>query len=84
MLHIKLKEMTKATILPQDLPPPSHETPRDPWGGFKGQNSTFSEHGHVAYQLNRITNASTSKHKLCIYAHPRPLVCGQGQFCFRK
>ena len=29
------------------LPPP----PSDPGVGSKGQNSTFSQHGHVAYQI---------------------------------
>ena len=30
-----------------DIPPP----PSRPWGWGQGQNSTFSEHGHVAYQI---------------------------------
>ena len=32
-----------------------------PWplAGAKGQNSTFSEHGPAAYQINEITNAAT-------------------------
>ena len=46
MLHIKFKGITKcsnmvANILPTDL--------YDPRGW--GKNSTFSEHGHVAYQI---------------------------------
>ena len=49
-LHIKLKgfrnEATlKQIFCPQTPPPP----PLRPWGW--GQNSTFSEHGHVAYQI---------------------------------
>ena len=27
-------------------------TSPDPWEGYTGQNSTFSDHGHVAYQIN--------------------------------
>ena len=34
-------------ILPVDPPP----RPSDLGVGSKGQNSTFSEHGHVAYQI---------------------------------
>ena len=33
-----------ANILPADT--------LDPRDGFNGQNSTFSEYGHVAYQIN--------------------------------
>ena len=59
LLHIKLKGITKcsnmvANILASDPPPP----PPDPGVGSKGQNSTFSEHGHVAYQIKGITNAA--------------------------
>ena len=36
-----------ANILPPDPQPPP-----DPWEGYTGQNSTFSDHGHVAYQIN--------------------------------
>ena len=50
MLHIKLKGITGvatcnmvANIMPAD--PPSR-----PWGS-KGLNSTFSEHGHIAYKI---------------------------------
>ena len=51
MLLIKLKGITKcssmvANILPAD-PSPFHV----PGLGSKGQNETFSEHGHVAYQI---------------------------------
>ena len=37
-----------ANILPAD-PPPSSHNPRGM--GSKGQNSFFSEHGYVAYQI---------------------------------
>ena len=40
-----------ADILPADPYPPSHPIPLTLWLGSKGQNSTFSEHGHVAYQI---------------------------------
>ena len=26
----------------------------DPGGGSKGQNSTFTEHGHLAYQIKMV------------------------------
>ena len=49
MLHIKLNGITGAAtcnmvanIMPTDPPPP--------WGS-KGCNSTFSEHGHIAYKI---------------------------------
>ena len=49
MLHIKLNgnkcSNMVANILPTDPPPPN------PGDGSKGQNSTFSEHGHVTYQI---------------------------------
>ena len=50
VLHIKLNGTMKSSnmvdnILPTDPPP-------DPRGmGSIGQKSTFSEHGHVAYQI---------------------------------
>ena len=44
-----------ANILPAD---PAPETP-DPGMGSVGQNSTFSEHGHVTYQIKEIKNAPT-------------------------
>ena len=34
-----------AKILPEVTPP------TDPWVRSKDQNSTFSEHGHAAYQI---------------------------------
>ena len=43
-----------ANILPAD-PPPSP----NPGDGVISQNSTFSEHGHVAYQLKGITKCSS-------------------------
>ena len=47
MLHIKLKRITNAAqwnhIFCLQTPPP---TPRDTWSS--GQNSSFSEYGHVA------------------------------------
>ena len=49
MLHIKSKGMINAAtwlqIFNLQTPPP-----HPPWGS-KGQNSTFSEHGHAAYQI---------------------------------
>ena len=54
MLHINLKGITKcssmvANILPAD---PYPTTPPRPWGlESLDQSSTFSEHGHVIYQI---------------------------------
>ena len=44
----------EANILPAD---PHH--PLTLGRGQQGQNSSFSEYGHIAYQLNGITNAAT-------------------------
>ena len=48
-----------ANILPADpLPPaPTHQPPTL-MGGVKGQNSFFSEQGHVVIKLYRITKAA--------------------------
>ena len=40
-----------ATILPADTPPPPTHI-HNPWGGKKIIIQLFSEHGHVAYQIN--------------------------------
>ena len=40
-----------ANILPADPLPPSPTHPPTLMGGVKGQNSFFSEQGHVAYQI---------------------------------
>ena len=56
MLHIKLKRITNAAtwkqiFCPQTAPTPPPPPPRS-WGMRSvGQNSTFSEHCHVAYQI---------------------------------
>ena len=57
MLYIKLNGITKcsnmvANILPQTLLPPRLLGSRD-------QNATFSEHGHVAYQIKWNNECST-------------------------
>ena len=54
MSHIKLNGIMKcsnmvANILPTDTP---HAPDRRGIGSI-GQKSTFSEHGHVAYQIKR-------------------------------
>ena len=45
MLHIKLRESQMQQHGRKYYPAP------DPGIGVKCQNSTFSEHGHVAYQI---------------------------------
>ena len=55
--------------------------PPPPWGwggvGSKGQTSNFSEHGHVAYQIKRNTNAAICKFTFCPYTHHWSLGWGQ-------
>ena len=51
--------------------------PRPRGVGSKGQILFFSEHGHVAYQINEIANAATCNPIFCPYTHPRPLGWGQ-------
>ena len=55
MLHINLMGITKCSRMVANFCP---QTPPGPWGGGLGQNSTLSEHGHVAYQLKGITKCS--------------------------
>ena len=64
IMHIKFKGNREcgnmvANVLPADstLPPPP--TPPTLGVGSKGQNSTFSEHGHVDIKFKGITNAAT-------------------------
>ena len=46
-----------------------------PWGGSKGQNSTFSEHGHVAYQLKGNKECSSMQaHILSLHTPSTPVV----------
>ena len=45
-----MQQYMVANILPAD-PYPSLHPPLTLGVGTKGQNSTFSEHGHVAYQI---------------------------------
>ena len=46
-----------ANILPADLP--TNPTPATLGVGSVGQNSTFSEHGHVAYQIQKNQKCSS-------------------------
>ena len=60
MLHIKLKGIRKfsnivTNILLADPPTPISVGV----GGSVGQNLTYSEHGHVAYQIKENSNAAT-------------------------
>ena len=48
-------------------PPPTH-TPPDPGG----QNSTFSEHGHVAYQTKGYRECSNMVANILPADHPDP------------
>ena len=63
-----------ANILPIDTLPPTLGV------GSKGQNSTFSEHDHVVYQIIKLKgmlNAGTCKHIFCPYTLSRSLGWGQ-------
>ena len=53
--------------LPADSPPPHTHTLTHtrPWGS-KGQNSTFSEHGHVAYQIEGNHKCSNVSQMFCL------------------
>ena len=67
MLHIKLKRITNAATskyLPADSPPPS---PLRTWSG--GQNTTLSEHGHVAYQIKENLECSIMVANILFYIH---------------
>ena len=55
-------------------------------GGFKGQNSTFLEHGHVAYQIKWNHECSNMVANILPAEPPDPLgmgVKGQNSFFFR-
>ena len=52
MLHIKLKGMTHAATWQQIFYPQYPPPPTTLVMGSIGQNSTFSEHSHVAYHIN--------------------------------
>ena len=49
MLNIKLNGITKCSIIVASILPADPSRPTDPADG--GQDSTFSEHGQVAYQI---------------------------------
>ena len=53
----------------------------DPWGvGSKGQNSSFSEHGHVAYQIKGNHKCSNMQgHILSLHTPSTPGVESKGQ-----
>ena len=66
-----------ANIVPADTHPPHHP---DPGLGSKGQYSTFSEYGHVAYQFkgnNKFSNMVANM--LPATLHPDPGVGSKGQ-----
>ena len=48
-----------------------------PWGWAKGQNSTFTEHGHLAYQAKGNGECNNMEQIFCRYTYPRPLGWGQ-------
>ena len=68
MLHIKLKRITQCSYMIVNICP---QTPHLTLGiGPLGQNSTFSEHGHVAYQIKE--NHQIQQHSSKIFDR-RPL-----------
>ena len=51
----------------------AHRPPPGTRGGSKGQNSTFSEHGHVAYQVKGNDKCSNMQaHILSLHAPSTP------------
>ena len=62
----------EANILPADplLPPPN------PWGGVKMSKLTFSEHGHVAYQIKGNRKGSNMVANILPAILPPPLTLG--------
>ena len=93
MLHIKLKRIMNAATWYQILNIlPADPTPLTLGLGSKGQYSTFSEHGHVAYQIKGEKNLEVVifhiklmglehrapyKHIFCPYTHTGTLGLGQ-------
>ena len=68
MLHIKLKRITQCSYMIANICP---QTPPLTLGmGSLGQNSTFSEHGHVEYQIKG--NHQIQQHSSKLFAR-RPL-----------
>ena len=51
MLHIKLKGIRNAQNMIANILPAGRPHPLTLGFGSKGQKSTFSEHGHVAYKI---------------------------------
>ena len=86
MLHIKLKGITNAaawwqifcqqTPLPPPPPPPRFH-PWTPGLESKGQNSTFSENGYVAYQIKGNQECSNMVENI-LPAYPPPPPLGMG------
>ena len=63
MLHIKFKGITKCSnMVANNLPPRG-----------LGQNSTFSEQGHVAYQFKGMEHRPPCKHIFSPDSHPQPV-----------
>ena len=76
MLHINLKGITNATTKSQIF---CLQTPQTPlWLGSKGQNSTFSEHGHVAYQIKWNHDCSNMVANILPTDPPPPMTLGDG------
>ena len=64
MLHIKLNGIMKCSNMVANI---LSADPHDPRGmGSIGPMSTFSEHGHVAYQLKGNHEFSNTKYDACI------------------
>ena len=73
LLHIKLRGMMHAATWVQIIYPRTPHTPTLGVGS-KGQNSTFSEHGHVVYQIKWDHKCSNRKaHILSLHT---PLIPG--------
>ena len=74
MMHVELKGIphvaTRYKIVFLQTP---HTPPPLAWMGSNGQNSTFSEHGHVAYQIKWNRECSTLQaHIMCLHTPSAP------------
>ena len=74
MLHIKLKGITNAAAWLQKFCPQTPTHPLTLGLGSIGQNSTFSEHGHVAYQIK--SNHEMQQYGCKYFARRSPLTLG--------
>ena len=74
MLYIKLMGITKCSIMVANILSADGALVI----GSKGQKSTFSEHGHVAYQINAITKCNKMVANIMPADPLSPMIQGDG------